>query len=279
MQLSIYEMLVGVVAAVSVGVNLFQLYRNKVNRQMLTNELANERRWHETILRSLWETMSELGSALGQLKRIGADGTVVVDRVGGAVNAQRIEIEEFLQNYYGVDIGQLASRLTQDRVGEESLELIRGKEDITNAMIDAAEKAEGYIFCVGGRSRNKRYLAAVSKRVLGGNVRYIRVITGDHIRHELHEHIGELFDHFELGYLSEDKYGGITVTHNTVILALYSSKVAFLDKGLKIVGEQIAGECREYVLELLVASNQPVELEFIRKLCTECKDKEGNQNE
>jgi hypothetical protein len=275
MQLTTYEILFGVLAIISVGINLFQLYRDRINRQ----RLGNERTLHETILRGLWKSMHESASSLERLKRKGADGTEVADIIGGAINTQRIEIEEFLKHYYGVDAKQLALPLTQAQVQAESLQLVEGVEAITSTMIDAAENAERYIFCVGGRSRNDRYLAAVSQRVLRGDVRYVRVVTGDHIRHQLHEHIRELSKHVDLGYLREDKYGGIMVTHNMVILALYSSRVPLLDKALKIRGERPASDYRAYVLDLLAASDKPVLLDFISNLCTSCRAKEESPKE
>ena len=269
MQLTTYEIVFGVVALISLALNLFQFYRDRINRQ----RSVDERRLHETILRGLWQSMNESARSLEQLKRKGANGTMVADVIGGAVNTQRIEIEEFLKRYYGVETEQLVAPLTKAEVRAGSLALVEGVEAITSEMIEAIENAERYIFCVGGRSRNDRYLAAVRQRVLRGDVRYVRVITGDHIRHQLHEHIRNVFEHVELGYLREDKYGGIMVTHDTVILALYSSSVPFLDKGLKIVGEQPASDYRTYVLDLFATSDRALSLDFISNLCTACRAK------
>lgn len=276
MQLTTYAIVFGVIGLVSLALNLFQLYRDRINRQ----RSRDERRLHETILRGLWQSMTESARSLEQLRRKGADGTTVADIIGGVVNAQRIEIEEFLKCYYSVGTKQLAPSLTRavvtndgTEVRARSLELVEGVEAITSTMIEAVENAEGYIFSVGGRSRNNRYLAALRQRVFRGDVRYVRVITGDHIRHQLHEHIHDVFKFVELGYLKEDKYGGILVTRDTVILAIYSSSVPTLDKGLKMAGEQIASDYRSIVQDLFNASEKPITMDFVSGLCTTCREK------
>jgi CO dehydrogenase/acetyl-CoA synthase epsilon subunit len=154
---------------------------------------------------------------------------------------------------------------------KRSINIIEGEENATSVMIDSVEKAERYIFCVGGRSRNQAYLDALSQRVKQGDIRYIRIITGDHIRHQLCEHIRSIFQNIELGYLKEDKYGGIIATHDTVILALYSSRVPNLEKTLKINDEQIASDYRAYIQDLLNASEKPLDMNFILSLCTACR--------
>jgi hypothetical protein len=276
MEVTLFDLVVGVIAIVSLVFNFFQLYKDKINRQ----KLSDERRLHETILTGLWQNMNEGAKSLEQLKRKGANGSTVADNIARIINAQRIEVGEFLKRYYNVEVSREASPLELASVSMDttksqatSTELIEGVEAMTSAMIETVEQADRYIFCVGGRSRNNAYLDVLRQRVLRGDVRHIRVITGDHIRHQLCEHIRNIFQHVELGYLKEDQYGGILVTHNTVILALYSSNVPSLDKGLKIESEQTASDYRPYVQDLLAASEKNLSMDFIHSLCTICRSK------
>lgn len=264
MQVTLFDLIVGLVALISLVFNFFQLYKDRINRQ----KLDTQRRLHETILTGLWQNMKEGAKSLGQLKTKGANGSTVADTVVGIINAQRIEVEEFLKRYYNVEVTQIVDR---DRSKTKSVQLIEGAGAITSAMREAVEQAERYIFCLGGRARNDAYLTVLRQRVLRGDVRYIRVITGDHIRHQLCEHISSIFQRVELGYLKEDKYGGILATHDTVISALYSSQVPFLDKGLKIKNEQVASDYRVYIQGLLATSDKPLSMNFIHTLCTTCR--------
>lgn len=158
-----------------------------------------------------------------------------------------------------------------------STELIEGSDEITVSMIAEVQRAETYIFTIGGRSRNEAYLEAVKQRVLRGNIRYVRVITGDHIRHLLCEHLHALGKHVELGYMAEEKYGNVMVTHDSTFLALPSPNVPILNRALKIKSEAIAADYRAYVAELLGSSKKKIDSDFIRKLCTTCLEDGAQQ--
>ena len=151
-------------------------------------------------------------------------------------------------------------------------ELIDGAEEISISMIAEVQRAKTYIFTIGGRSRNEPYLDAIKQRVLRGDIRYIRVITGDHIRHLLCRHLHEMADHIEFGYLAEEKYGAVMVTHDTTFLALPSPNVSILDRALKIKSEAVAADYRAYVAELLGSSKSEIDWGFIKKLCTTCRE-------
>jgi len=274
MQITLFDLIIGLFALISLAFNFFQLYKDRINRQ----KLDDQKRLHETILIGLWQNMNEGAKSLEQLKRKGADVSTVAESLTRIINAQRVEVGGFLKRYYKVEISQETSPLElestiMDKAESQriSIELIEGEEAITSTMIEAVEQAERYVFCVGGRSRNKAYLNALSKRVLCGDIQYIRVITGDHIRHQLCEHIQKIFQRADFGYLKEDKYGGILVTHDTVISAFYSSRVPTLERALKIKNEKTASDCRVYVQDLFGTSEKPLDMNFIYNLCTTCK--------
>ena len=157
-------------------------------------------------------------------------------------------------------------------------ELIEGSDEITVSMIAEVHRAQTYIFTIGGRSRNEAYLEAVKKRVLRGDIRYVRVITGDHIRHLLCKHLHALENHVELGHLLEEKYGAVMVTHDTTFIALPSPNVSILDRALKIKSEAVAADYRSYVAELLGSSKKEIDSDFIRKLCIRCREDGAQQD-
>jgi len=276
MEITEFDLIIGLIAFISLAFNLFQLYKDKINRQ----KIDDQRRLHETILMGLFENMNEGARSLEDLKRKGANGSTISESIIRMINAQRIEVGEFLKSYYEKEIiPESPSREIVSSIKEKAdssiktIGLIEGAESITSAMIEAVEKADRYIFCVGGRSRNDAYLNALYKRVLRKNVRHIRVISGKDIKHSLCEHIRNVFQHVELGYLKDDKYGGILVTHDTVILALYSSRVSYLDKGVMIKDEHTASDYRAYIQDLLNSSKKPLDENFILSLCTNCREK------
>lgn len=276
MEITIFDLIIGLIAIISLAFNFFQLYKNKIDRQ----RIDDQRRLHETILMGLFENMNEGARSLEDLKRKGANGSTISESIIRIINAQRIEVGGFLKCYYEKEIipesssSEIISSMKEKAASSKrTIDLIEGAESITSAMIEVVEKAERYIFCVGGRSRNDAYLNALHKRVLRKDVRHIRVITGDHIRHPLCENICNIFQHAELGYLKEDKYGGILVTHDTIILALYSSRVPNLDKALIIEDEHTASDYRAYIQDLLNSSEKPLDENFVLSLCTNCREK------
>ena len=160
---------------------------------------------------------------------------------------------------------------------ETTCVLIEGTDRISAEMSNAAKEATKYIYTIGGRSRNQVYLNAIQERVQRGDVHYIRVITGNHICHPLCEHLGQLMGVVDLGYLIEQKFGGVMVTHNTTFIGLPSSNVSVLNKALKIESEQIAADYRSYVVEVLGNSQRDIRPEHIKKLCTTCRSNSAQQ--
>lgn len=154
--------------------------------------------------------------------------------------------------------------------GEWAIELIQGADQISIVMIAAVQSAKTYVFATGGQSRNEVYLDALTERVKRHDVRYIRVITGDHIRHSLCKHIQEVEELAELGYVPEEKFGGMLVTDDTTILALPSANVPILDRILKITDQSVAADYRVYIAEVF-GKSQKIDTAFVKGLCMTCR--------
>jgi hypothetical protein len=103
-----------------------------------------------------------------------------------------------LNSVYGKGFLHLSRSETQHSLesmpfdSASAIELIDGTEEITDAMIKAVQGAQKYIYTVGGKSRNDLYLDSLRTRVSRGDIRYVRIITGDHIRHQLCKHLQKL---------------------------------------------------------------------------------------
>jgi len=153
---------------------------------------------------------------------------------------------------------------------ERSISIIQDADQITTQMVAAVQKAKQYIYAIGGQSRNKAYLDALTKRVKRQDVRYIRVVTGDHIRHPLCKHLQDLQDLVEIGYQREQKFGGILVTDEVTIMALPSPDVSILDRALIIKDPSMAADYRAYVAEVFGGAGN-IDIEFVRNLCETCR--------
>ena len=231
---------------------------------MLKNLNTNERKVLIVGLLSLFVAVVTYGLLASQGKfenKAWNLGGAIVGFLASAVVLNRV---------YGTKNIDSAASINNSAQGSKSIELIDGSVEIINSMVLTVQNAERYIYAIGGRSRNETYLNAIKDRVAKGGIRYVRIITGDHILHHLCKHLHDLFESSEIGYLPKDKYGNVIVTDRITVIALPSPSVKLLDKGLKIIDERVASDYREYIIELLGKSNRNTDLSFIESLCSEC---------
>lgn len=151
-----------------------------------------------------------------------------------------------------------------------NLKIIHGNRNITNELVSAVKNAKDYIFTIGGRSRNSEYLEAIENRMERGNIRYVRVITGSHIRHQLHVHLKNTMKDIEAGYLLEERFGNLLATNDMTFIALQDPKKTNLNTIIKIKDSSIANVVREYIVELFGQSNTDLDNSFISRLCKKC---------
>lgn len=257
---------------ISVGFNLFQLYQG----HLLKQKLRDEQRRYKTSLLGIWNTIAVNIREITALGHRGESSQSIASTATGLMLSHRASLTELLRGEFG-DQAIKDDPLKVLRSEFTGAEVIDGEQALTMAMIEAVEKAEKYIYTIGGRSRNQTYLDALKRRVVVGDVKYVRIVTGDHIRHPLCVHLRELREKMEVGYLAEDKYGGVLSTHDTVIIALQSSNVSSLDKGLRIRDPSLSVEYRSYIADLLATSTRSLTDSFFKSLCKECrKELESN---
>ena len=133
---------------------------------------------------------------------------------------------------------EIFMKMLNDYAASPGTSLVREHENITQVLLEMVESAQRYIYAVGGRSRDGRVLAAIQRRVLLDEVRYVRIVTGSHIRHQLCDHLRLLMrtalEATEMGYLPEEHFGNFLVTPDTAFIAIPGSGAGVLDLALRI---------------------------------------------
>jgi len=102
---------------------------------------------------------------------------------------------------------------------------LRNKPEVDSALIDLAKGSTQTLKVTGGKSRIVSYLNEISTNMKDGQLKaYHRLITGDHITHELHEHLNALIDKkgADFRWAPSEKYGNISISENDVIFVLPS---------------------------------------------------------
>jgi hypothetical protein len=270
MTLSTFDLVVGLAGLASLGFNVLQLYQDRVRR----TAARDQRALHTATLEGIALSLEDTQILLNDLQRKGAPSDAIERAAAAALTTQRHQIRQLLSRYYEPSALPRAAHATTASLGSvpvDQVAVVSGMDAITDAMVMAVEQADNYIIVVGGRSRNDRNLDAVARRVARGDVRYVRTLTGDHIRHPLCLHLDALAGKVELAHLTEDKYGGILVTSETVVVALQSSRVGALDKGLVVKDQKLAADYRTHALELYHSATTVPNADYYRQLCTTCR--------
>lgn len=154
----------------------------------------------------------------------------------------------------------------------KNFSLIHGQKNCINSMIKTVDEANDFIFTIGGRSRDVKYLNAIANRVKKGNVHHIRVITGNHILHNLCVHLRDLGKNADLAYITEERFGNFLVTHDTTIIALQDAKKTNIYSILILKDTKVASEFRQYISGVFGQDNKTVDNTLIKSLCLSCRE-------
>lgn len=252
------------IGILSIFLNIFQFYTGYTREQ----KFKEQEKLFETVLETLFKNLSYASEKTRSSQNSQEINTTALTEI---VESQKNYLEVFIKKYF--------PEYLQSQQFLDKLYLVEGLKNVTKEQVKILNEANEYVFIIGGRSRNEEYLHALSNRILTNDIRYIRIITGNHVRHPLHEHLVEVWGKVELAYYEEDKFGGILATHDTVFVALQSSNKSILDKGLVIRNLKIAADYRLYIQELLSNSEKKVAQDFIKSLCTKCKNSTGAKKE
>jgi hypothetical protein len=132
-------------------------------------------------------------------------------------------------------------------------------------------KADEFIIALGAKSTATPYLDQIAHKVSSGDIIYYRLLTGDHITHDLHVHLDALLNTpgVQIAWNRSEKYGNLTVSEQQAIVALptpYWNRFA----GLKLPGERNTRLYSQYFLEALAKSVPVRTMRAIEALCETC---------
>ncbi len=257
MEISGWTIVGVVVGLTSLVLNLFQYYKKRVE----VKSTDKERELYLTTLENLFNNLNNGQKYLREFETKKVSSSIIISNVRNQFESLKSDISGYFKFYKAKSLIRTTSSFQ---------ELVEGVDEITNAMISVIESTENYIFTIGGKSRNAKYLNAIKKVIKIKNVKYIRIITGDYIYKQLFNHIEEVWDKLEQGYLNDDFYGGIIATDDTVFVALHSSSLSSLDKGLLIKNAKIASDYRLYIQELYTTSEKGKDIDFYKSMCKNC---------
>lgn len=114
---------------------------------------------------------------------------------------------------------------------------------VVEALKGVVDGAVDKVLAVGGKSTAEDYLQRIERKVIGGEITYSRVLTGNHITHELHDHLQRLMindDTVRVAWNPSEKYGHVTISEHQVVFAIPTpNPVKF--KGLRLAGMEHSG--------------------------------------
>ena len=76
------------------------------------------------------------------------------------------------------------------------------------------------LLSLGGKSSGEPYLERIGTKAAKGEIRYDKLLTGNHITHELHEHLAPLITSpmATIAWTYSEKYGLMTISDETVVV-------------------------------------------------------------
>ncbi len=145
---------------------------------------------------------------------------------------------------------------------------------------ETARAADRFIHAVGGRARDDEYLRAIEERIKEGKD-HIRILSGDHILHPLHEHLERLLktyapedpeSGFGLGWYPDERFGHFTVSDGEVLLSAATPVRGSPEQSiLRIADPGLARDYQQYV-ERLYSHSLRVDRgsQLLKNLCRDC---------
>jgi hypothetical protein len=151
------------------------------------------------------------------------------------------------------------------------VQYLKDSSSVIAELQDMVRKAEEFIMALGAKSTATPYLQQITDRASSGEIIYYRLLTGDHITHNLHIHLDFLLNTpgVHIAWNRSEKYGNLTVSEQQAIVALptpYWNKFA----GIKLPGERNARLYSQYFLEALAKSVPVRTKRAIEALCETC---------
>jgi hypothetical protein len=135
------------------------------------------------------------------------------------------------------------------------------------------ENASSYVYIIGAKSTRKSYLEAITKKVSHPNILYSRLLTGNHITHDVHKHLDTLVGkrNVQVTWHPSEKYQTMVVTESQVVIVLPTPDPEIV-RAIKFPGEANAREQFAY-FTLSLKDEKAVEIRTkkgVEILCEKC---------
>lgn len=146
---------------------------------------------------------------------------------------------------------------------------------VINELQTTVRSANEYIMAVGGKSTATAYLDLIAARVEQDGLQYYRLLTGNHITHDLHQHLQRLIEspHVRVAWSHSEKYRAFTTSEQQAVVVLptpYRNKFA----GIRLPGERNALLHSQYFLETFAKSLPVRTAHGLEILCETCNPEE-----
>jgi hypothetical protein len=130
------------------------------------------------------------------------------------------------------------------------VQYLEDSSSIINELEVVAKKADEFIMAIGAKSTASTYLDGIAEQVRRGHITYYRLLTGDHMTHDLHTHLESILDApgVQVAWNRSEKFGNLTVSEQEALLVLptpYWNRFA----AIKLPGERNARLYSQYFLE------------------------------
>lgn len=153
----------------------------------------------------------------------------------------------------------------------QGVQYLDDSSSVISELEDMVKRSDEFIMALGSKSTAVSYLERISQRVCSGTISYYRLLTGDHITHDLHTHLESLISNQEtkIAWNRSEKYGSLTVSDKQAVFVLPSPyPTRFV--GLKLLGARNTRLYNQYFTQAFVKST-PIETPTaLSALCETC---------
>jgi hypothetical protein len=158
-----------------------------------------------------------------------------------------------------------------------ALEYFEKKKRVDQATAKLAKQAEEFILATGSRSRNKKYLKVIERKVIKDDVPYWRIILGTRISHGLCEHLTLLLENSNvlIRQIEDMSYGNLLIVDTGVIIALPIPGHGEL-MGIEIPNKVTADRLYKYFMMIFPDGKKIITPDEIKALCEECSQSDKN---
>jgi hypothetical protein len=150
-------------------------------------------------------------------------------------------------------------------------EYLADSDRVVEELFALVDNADERILALGGKSTADPYLDRIGDKVTSGQITYSRLLTGDHITHELHQHLKELLslETVTVAWTGREKYTSMTVSEKGAVL-LFPTPHPKRFRGLRLEGAEHATHLGDVFRDAGSDSKKVTLPESLELLCENC---------